>query len=168
MLRRVRARQAAERLGWGPAYADADLVFAQEDGTPVHPNVVSRTFLRLVRETKMPPIRFHALRHTSASVGLRSGETMKEVSERLGHSTTRVTADIYAHVYPTVAAESAARRGAALPSEVKTFWKTDQAEAREQGLAGGEPPPDLDLRGAASENRTRDLLITSETLCRLS
>lgn len=44
-----RKRQIADRLAWGPAWQDRDLVFGQEDGSPLHPNVVSRSFVRLAR-----------------------------------------------------------------------------------------------------------------------
>ena len=54
-------------------------------------------------------MRLHDLRHTSASLGLASGETLLEVSRRLGHSSIAITADIYSHVSPEVARESAER-----------------------------------------------------------
>ncbi|WP_407929326.1 tyrosine-type recombinase/integrase [Alicyclobacillus fructus] len=44
------------------------------------------------------PFLFHGLRHTHATWLLESGVDLKVVSERLGHSSITVTADIYAHV----------------------------------------------------------------------
>lgn len=52
-------------------------------------------------------IRFHDLRHTSASLALAAGVPMRVVSDRLGHSTTAITADLYTHVVPSVAREAA-------------------------------------------------------------
>jgi hypothetical protein len=46
----------------------------------------------------LPAIRLHDLRHTHASLALAEGVEMKVVSERLGHSQTSVTADLYTHV----------------------------------------------------------------------
>jgi integrase len=87
----------------------ADLVFTTPQGAPIDPTYVSRHFDRLIKMHGLPRIRLHDLRHTSASIGLASGETLFEVSRRLGHSSITVTADIYSHISPVVAHESAER-----------------------------------------------------------
>jgi integrase len=87
-----------------------ELVFTQPDGTALDPTYVSRHFDRLIRDHGLRRIRLHDLRHTSASLGLASGESLLEVSRRLGHSSISVTADIYSHISPEVARESAERR----------------------------------------------------------
>lgn len=87
----------------------SDLVFTTPTGEPLDPTYVSRHFDRLVARHGLPRIRLHDLRHTSASIGLEAGETLLEVSRRLGHSSITVTADIYSHVSPTVARDSAER-----------------------------------------------------------
>lgn len=97
-LRSHRARQAQERLSWGPAYKGADLVFTWDDGSPIHPTVVLRTFRRLTKAAGLPTIRLHDLRHSYATVALEAGESMKVVQERLGHASIAITADIYSHV----------------------------------------------------------------------
>jgi integrase len=51
----------------------------------------------------VPRIRLHDVRHTSASLGLAAGESLLEVSRRLGHSSITITADVYAHVSPSSA-----------------------------------------------------------------
>lgn len=86
-----------------------ELVFTTSHGTPLDPTFVSRHFHRLVLRHGLPRIRLHDLRHTSASIGLASGESLLEVSRRLGHSSITITADIYSHVSPLVAKESAER-----------------------------------------------------------
>lgn len=115
VLRTHRAAQAADRLAWGPAWQDTGLVFTREDGAQLHPEVVTRTFCRLAKRLGLPPIRLHDLRHTSASLGLASGETLVEVSRRLGHSSITITADTYTHVLPAVASQSSERRAAIIP-----------------------------------------------------
>lgn len=45
----------------------------------------------------MPITRFHDLRHGHATLLLEMGEDLKIISDRLGHSTISITADIYAH-----------------------------------------------------------------------
>jgi integrase len=66
-LRSHKAAQAAERLVWGPAYNSHDLVFCREDGSPLHPDQVSRLFIALSEAAGLPRIVFHGLRHTHAT-----------------------------------------------------------------------------------------------------
>lgn len=115
VLRAHRAKQNAERLAFGPHWPDTGLVFTREDGEPVRPDSISQKFDRIVKRLGLQRIRLHDLRHTSASIGLASGETLKEISERLGHSSLGITADTYTHVLPVVAKESAQRRAQLIP-----------------------------------------------------
>lgn len=92
---------------WTPD--DHSLVFTDEQGDPLNPIGVTRHFDHLVRESGLPRIRLHDLRHTSATIGLASGESLLEVSRRLGHSSIGITADLYSEV-STEAAKAAADR----------------------------------------------------------
>lgn len=107
VLRSHRARQVSERLAWGPAYQDEGLVFTREDGSPLRPDYVTRHFQLLARQAGLRVIKLHGLRHTHASHALAAGVPIKVVSERLGHSSTAITEDIYQHVVPKVAADAA-------------------------------------------------------------
>ncbi len=107
ILRAHRARQAQERLAFGPGYANSDLVFTREDGTPVNPRGLSDTFNLLIRDTGLPRIRLHDLRHTFATLALQSGAHPKVVSDRLGHSTISFTLDVYSHSIPSMEEEAA-------------------------------------------------------------
>ena len=90
-----------------------DYVFCHKDGTPIHPQVLSDAFKRLVGQSGLPRIRLHDLRHTHATLLLKAGVPIKVVSERLGHSTPGFTMATYQHVLPGMQAE-AARTFAAL------------------------------------------------------
>lgn len=102
-----RTAQEQERVVWGDSRLDSGLVFTREDGSALSPDYVTRYFRTLSRRAGLPEIRFHDLRHTSASIALTAGVAMKVVSERLGHSTTGITADLYTHVNPAVAQDAA-------------------------------------------------------------
>lgn len=91
-----------------------DLVFTTREGGQLDPTFVSRHFDRLQRLHMVRRIRLHDLRHTSASLGLAAGESLVETSRRLGHSSITVTADIYSHISPEVARESAERLAATI------------------------------------------------------
>jgi integrase len=68
-----RRAQDHERKLVGIGYADNDLVFAREDGRPIHPDLFSQIFDRTVAKLDVPRIRFHDLRHTHATLGLAAG-----------------------------------------------------------------------------------------------
>ncbi len=106
-LRHHRYRQSEERLLMGPAFRDQGLVFAHPDGAPLRPEQVSRWFTALSRQTGVPAIRLHDLRHLHATLALAAGVPTRVVADRLGHSTTAVTADIYQHVLPELDREAA-------------------------------------------------------------
>jgi integrase len=108
-LRSHRARQAEERLAWGEGYQDGALVFAQENGEPIHPERLTQLFDKHVRYSRVPRIRFHDLRHTHATLSLQAGIHPKVVSERLGHTTVAFTLDVYSHAIPAMHAEAAQR-----------------------------------------------------------
>ncbi len=104
-----RQLQQAERLSWGSAWQNSGLVFTREDGSLIHPDLVSKWFVRYSRDADLTPIRFHDLRHTHASLALQAGVPAKVVSERLGHATVAFTLDVYSHVIPGMQEEAAER-----------------------------------------------------------
>lgn len=97
-LRAHKARQAADRLRWPGDWPDHDLVFTDEVGAPIHPNVFTRTHKRICAQAGLEPIRVHDLRHSWATMALQQGVPLKVVSEALGHSSITITADLYSHV----------------------------------------------------------------------
>ena len=94
-----RKQQDEFRARFGPDYrADLDLIFANPDGTPLRPNSVSSAVSLLFRRLALPKgASLHSLRHSHGSHLLAHGVPLPVVSERLGHSSVRTTADIYAH-----------------------------------------------------------------------
>lgn len=106
-LRTHRTRQLANRLAVGAGYATYDLVIAQPDGRPFHPERFSRSFTETLARWNMPRIRLHDLRHTHASLALNAGWNPKVVQERLGHSNVSITLGIYHHVTPAMESDVA-------------------------------------------------------------
>lgn len=97
-LRRHRVEQMEQRLRVGPAWQDYDLVCCREDGTPIRPDSITVLYKAILRRAGLPPVRFHDLRHTHATLLLGQGVHPKVVSERLGHSQIAVTMDLYSDV----------------------------------------------------------------------
>ena len=107
-LRGVQAVQAGYRRALGRRYANHDLVFCQPNGKPLHGhNITQRDFREVIKQAKVPHIRFHDLRHCSATLLLRQGVHPKVVQERLGHSGIAITMDTYSHVLPGMQEDAA-------------------------------------------------------------
>ena len=100
VLSQHKRKQAAEKLRVGEHYHDHGLVFASLVGTPISPRNVDRIWYELRKKADVPPITFHGLRHTHATLLLKQGVHPKIVSERLGHSNIGITLDTYSHVLP--------------------------------------------------------------------
>ncbi len=92
-------RQEAEKALIGTAWQNPDLVFVSEIGTPLEQRNLQRLYKRLIKAAGVSDIRFHDLRHTHASLQFRQGASIKAVSNRLGHSNTSFTSDVYVHLY---------------------------------------------------------------------
>jgi integrase len=61
-----------------------------------------RHILPAVRTAGLEPLRFHDLRHTTVALLIAQGAHAKEIAERLGHSTVRLTLDRYGHLLPSL------------------------------------------------------------------
>ncbi len=100
VLRVHRVRQAEERLAAGLFWDDHGLIFPSSVGTPISHRNLLRQFKSMVKKHNLPPITFHDLRHTCATMLLEGGVNPKVVQERLGHSRISTTMDTYSHVSP--------------------------------------------------------------------
>ena len=63
----------------------------------MEPRGVQRRFKNLLRKLRLPDINIHALRHSFASQWIENGFDSKSLSEILGHSSVKITMDIYVH-----------------------------------------------------------------------
>src|SRR5262249_36955840 len=83
-------RQHRERMEAEGHDVKEGLVFCDRKGGFLRPNnVVRRHFEPALTRSKVKPIRFHDLRHTSATLLLLDGVTVKAVSARLGHTSAK-------------------------------------------------------------------------------
>jgi integrase len=100
--------QAEQRLG--NEWEAHDLVFCSEFGTPLSiPNLTYRYFRPILERAGLPQIRLYDLRHSHTALLLAADEHLRVVSERLGHSTIRLTADTYSHVLESMQQETASK-----------------------------------------------------------
>lgn len=84
------------------------LVFVSTRKTPLSPRNIVRYFKEALRRAGLPDtIRFHDLRHTTATLMLREGVHPKVVQATLGHSQIGLTMDTYSHVMPDIQRDAA-------------------------------------------------------------
>lgn len=96
-LRAHRARQREERMS-AASWQDSAFVFTTPIGTPLDGRNVTRWFHKLCEDSGIPRRRFHALRHSAATLMLAEGVPLEVISRTLGHAGYAITADVYAHV----------------------------------------------------------------------
>jgi integrase len=113
-LRQHRARQAEEKLMLGQAYEDSGLVFCQPGGKPIDPRNFNRRFSQVLQQAGLPHIRLHDSRHTFATLLLEQGISPKTVQAMLGHSSAKITLDIYSHVTLDLEKQAAEKLNVAL------------------------------------------------------
>jgi integrase len=92
-----------------------DLVFANAEGKPLNPSVVSYSFAKIARQAGLQGVRFHDLRHTFATLMLQRGVHPKIISEALGHASVAFTMDTYSHIIQGMQSEAMALLDQVLP-----------------------------------------------------
>jgi integrase len=79
------------------APGDDGLLFTSPGGGPLrHTNFRRRVWLPALQKAGLPPIHFHDLRHTGNTLSANAGANLRELMDRMGHSSPRA-ALIYLH-----------------------------------------------------------------------
>jgi integrase len=101
-LLRRQVIQEQERIKAGPKWKqDGDFVFTSRYGARVVIEELSRELDKALALANLPHIRFHDLRHSTASLLLAKGVHMKIVQEIMRHSNFQITMDTYSHLLPS-------------------------------------------------------------------
>ncbi len=110
-------------LAWG--HGSVPWVFCNQHGGPLRrSHFHAHHFKPVLKAAGLPAIRFHDLRHTSATLLLSQGVHPKVVQERLGHAQISLTMDTYSHVLPSMQRDAAGRLDSMLvPAEDKNGSK---------------------------------------------
>ncbi|MDT0416285.1 tyrosine-type recombinase/integrase [Streptomyces sp. DSM 41982] len=91
-------QQEREREAAGATWQHDAHVFTTVQGRPIDPTNLTRTFTTILRRAGLRRIRFHDLRHSTATLLLEQGVELVVIKELLGHAHIGVTATVYAHV----------------------------------------------------------------------
>lgn len=97
-----------ELRGRRPAAPDNALAFATTDGSPFHAASIYRRADRAWAAAGISDrLRLHQARHTYASFMIAAGVNAKALPVFMGHSSIKVTFDLYGHLMPGTEAEAA-------------------------------------------------------------
>jgi integrase len=109
-------------------------VFHQASGRPLDPDTWHREHLRPILQRVglyQKGTGLHAIRHTYVSLLIAAGEDIGYISDQVGHSTTKLTQDIYRHVFIKVRVDAMRRLDGAIPSSKNPAERAETAETGE-------------------------------------
>jgi integrase len=115
--------QRSERETRGTHWADTGFIFTTSKGTPIDPRNFYREFRNICDRAGLGHWHPHELRHSAASLMLAQGVKLHVVSQVLGHSSIRMTSDVYGHLLEPDREEAALAMGALL-------WDADDDSQR--------------------------------------
>lgn len=102
-------RDLLARRSHAAQVAEDDLIFAGADGLPFHAASLYRRADRAWSAAGLTDrLRLHQARHTYASFMIAAGVNAKALATFMGHSSIKVTFDLYGHLMPGTEAEAAA------------------------------------------------------------
>lgn len=87
----LRAEKQKERERLGSAWNEGGWLFTQWNGEIMNVQTPTKQFSKFLERNGLPHRKFHALRHTSATLLLYGGVNIKQVQSRLGHSDIETT-----------------------------------------------------------------------------
>lgn len=93
--------QEQNKIGDAWRGGEWSFMFSHADGQPFHHERPYLWFRQFVKKNGFRYIRFHDLRHTSATILINQGVHAKIISERLGHGSITTTMNIYGHALRT-------------------------------------------------------------------
>jgi len=97
-LEAMKKVQEKDKGIFGDSYFVSDYVCKNPDGTLIKPTYLTQNFNKLLKKNGLKHMRFHDIRHSFASLMLRSGCSLKETQVWLGHEDISTTGNVYAHL----------------------------------------------------------------------
>jgi len=89
VLLKLKEKQNEYLKIFGNTYNKSDYVFKWQDGRLYQPDYVSKSFQRRLKRNGLKVIRFHDLRHSTASILYDKGWDLKDIQDWLGHGIQR-------------------------------------------------------------------------------
>lgn len=107
LLKMYRKWQLEQKFMLANKWIEEGWLFTKWNGRAMYPTTPSQWFRKFLKRHGLPHMRFHALRHLSATLLIALGVPLKNVSSRLGHADIRTTANIYGAALQSVDRQAA-------------------------------------------------------------
>lgn len=91
-------QQQQNRETFGDAYIESDYIFTWQDGKLYRPDYITRAFQRVLKSNGLRKMRYHDLRHSTASLLYDNNWEAKDIQEWLRHADIETTMGIYTHI----------------------------------------------------------------------
>jgi len=127
VLQMYKVEQTQERLKSGSEWVDSGKIFVKRNGEPMFPSTPSSWFRKWLKKNDLPPLTFHQLRHTNASLLIAQGIDIATVAKRLGHSKISTTMDIYTHAIDKLDTNAASSLDNLLSGNTNLITKIDES-----------------------------------------
>jgi integrase len=99
-LKKYRYIWKQTKLGLGSHWegGEKEYIFHGGKGKPLYHTTPTTKWRRFVKKNNLKYIRLHDLRHTMVTLLIEAGTNMKAIQKRAGHSSVKVTSDVYGHI----------------------------------------------------------------------
>lgn len=125
LIRQLKTEKEREQFRLGTAWQGDEWLFTTWNGSIMFPSTPSHWFRDFLKRHNLKHRKFHALRHTSATLLLLAGTNVKQVSGRLGHADLRVT-NQYLHCIAEADEAAANALGSMLITQKKNPQEQEQ------------------------------------------
>jgi integrase len=97
-LKTYKTWQKKNKIKYGPNFKESEYMVVSPNGAAMGEYGVNNVINTILEKTNLHHISPHGLRHTHAIMLLESGVDIKTVSDRLGHNSIEMTANVYLHI----------------------------------------------------------------------
>ncbi|HAS04149.1 MAG TPA: site-specific integrase [Dehalococcoidia bacterium] len=119
LLKQYKAHWNKRKLKLGDKWKKSERLFVTWDGRPGTPTWPGSWLTKFLEKNNLPHCSFHSLRHLNATMLIKAGIPLKNVSERLGHTDIGTTANIYTEALKSVDREAAKKISVILENKPK-------------------------------------------------
>jgi len=112
-----------------------DYVFHSGKGVPYVPESVTGAWAKIKKRYELKNIRLHDLRYTMITFLLNEGETLLNVQERAGHSSSKITTYVYGHVTKRVNKGTAEHFNKFDPRQFVNKWNLGRREDVQEDIS---------------------------------
>ena len=98
VLLKLKEKQDANRKIFGNTYIESDYIFVWRNGKLYRPDYITREFQKVLKKNGLKHMRYHDLRHSTASILYDKGWDLKAIQEWLRHADIETTGNIYTHI----------------------------------------------------------------------